>query len=77
MRYRNCRFCHQYALVELLIKYSVRHYGHAGCIIEMGEPVLQRMNYYSLGELPGFALQRAGLWELVRSLRAQKKPGGG
>ena len=62
-----CRFCHQYAMSDRLVKYSTRHYAHHGCFLEAGH-TLDELHAWQVGLFPYRVLALRGLLDVAKDL---------
>lgn len=81
MAHRTCRICSKYDVDDALVKYGVRAYGHAKCLLgRHGVDVLDRLSLAELERFPVLALRSrvgdpvAHLSAVIEAKRARLRP---
>jgi hypothetical protein len=65
--YRECRFCRQSATTNQLVKYAVRSYAHARCLLTAkGEAAFDGLSNHSLEMFPALVANDFGLFDALR-----------
>lgn len=77
-QHRQCRFCQDRGLERQLLKYGVRHYAHAECLVrKLGVDALAALPSGELATAPVLVLRDMGIDAMALWEAAQRREGRG